>query len=78
MDTAVSLTGMQHGGITGIGPPADWPILIDRSVSDQERVIVGRGIRGLKILATPDALTSLRAAEVLAITKTGQPVRQRF
>src|SRR6266436_9280542 len=26
MDTAVKLTGMEYGGITPIGLPADWPI----------------------------------------------------
>jgi prolyl-tRNA editing enzyme YbaK/EbsC (Cys-tRNA(Pro) deacylase) len=71
MDTAVSLTGMQYGGITGIGLRADWPILIDPSVSDQERVIIGSGMRGSKILATPDVLASLHGAEVLPITKNG-------
>lgn len=71
MDTAVSLTGMEYGGITPIGLPADWPILIDRCVIDQQRVIIGSGIRGSKILATPDVLASLPTAEVLTITKTG-------
>ncbi len=51
MDSAVSLTGMEYGGITPVGLPADWPILIDLNVVDQQRVIIGSGVRGSKLLA---------------------------
>jgi prolyl-tRNA editing enzyme YbaK/EbsC (Cys-tRNA(Pro) deacylase) len=37
MDDAVALTGMEYGGITPIGLPADWPILVDESVAGHER-----------------------------------------
>jgi prolyl-tRNA editing enzyme YbaK/EbsC (Cys-tRNA(Pro) deacylase) len=69
MDTAVSLTGMEYGGITPIGLPADWPILVDQNVIDQERVVIGSGIRGSKLLSATGVLASLPGAEVLAITK---------
>jgi len=70
MDTAVSLANMEYGGITPIGLPNDWPILIDESVIKQKQVIVGSGIRGSKILVSTDVLASLPNAKVLAITKT--------
>jgi prolyl-tRNA editing enzyme YbaK/EbsC (Cys-tRNA(Pro) deacylase) len=70
MDTAVSLTGMEYGGITPVGLPADWPILVDENVAEQQRVVIGSGIRGSKLLAASDVLAALSAAEVLAITKT--------
>jgi prolyl-tRNA editing enzyme YbaK/EbsC (Cys-tRNA(Pro) deacylase) len=69
MDAAVSLTGMEYGGITPVGLPDDWPILLDRNVIDQDRVIIGSGIRGSKLLAVTEVLASLPNAEVLAITK---------
>jgi prolyl-tRNA editing enzyme YbaK/EbsC (Cys-tRNA(Pro) deacylase) len=69
MDTAVSLTGMEYGGITPVGLPADWPILVDQNVADQERVIIGSGVRGSKLLAASAVLAALPAAGVLAITK---------
>jgi len=69
MDTAVSLTGMEYGGITPVGLPADWPLLIDLNVMDQERVIIGSGIRGSKLLAVTETLASLPNAEVMALTK---------
>ncbi|RDH79797.1 hypothetical protein DVS77_05105 [Mycolicibacterium moriokaense] len=69
MDTAVSLTGMQYGGITPVGLPPDWPVLVDRNVVDQQRVIIGSGVRGSKLLAESRVLAALPAAEVLTITK---------
>jgi prolyl-tRNA editing enzyme YbaK/EbsC (Cys-tRNA(Pro) deacylase) len=69
MDTAVSLTGMEYGGITPVGLPADWPILVDQNVISQERVIIGSGIRGSKILVSTGVLASLPGAEVMALTK---------
>ena len=32
MDDAVGQTGMEYGGITPIGLPASWPILVDDAV----------------------------------------------
>jgi prolyl-tRNA editing enzyme YbaK/EbsC (Cys-tRNA(Pro) deacylase) len=69
MDTAVELTGMEYGGITPIGLPADWPILIDENVIAADRVVIGSGIRRSKILSSSTALRELPNAEVLAITK---------
>jgi prolyl-tRNA editing enzyme YbaK/EbsC (Cys-tRNA(Pro) deacylase) len=71
MDDAVTLTGMEYGGITPIGLPAGWPILLDEDVLATERVIIGSGIRGSKVLAAPELLASLPSVEVLAIARTG-------
>ena len=71
MDTAVSLTGMEYGGITPIGLPADWPILLDVNVIQQRQVVIGSGIRGSKLLASTSVLQTLPNTEVLTITKTG-------
>ena len=69
MDTAVSLTEMEYGGITPIGLPADWPILVDQNVVDAAQVIIGSGIRGSKLLVSTDVFGRIPGAEVLAITK---------
>ncbi|WP_041939884.1 MULTISPECIES: YbaK/EbsC family protein [Frankia] len=65
MDTAVSRTGMEHGGITPVGLPADWPLLIDRAVAEHPRVVVGSGLRRSKLWLPGAALAALPAAEVL-------------
>ena len=74
MDDAVGLTGMEYGGITPIGLPADWPILVDRAVAEAPRVVIGSGIRGSKLWLPGAALAELPAAEVL--DGLGQPIPQ--
>ncbi len=65
MEDAVVLTKMEYGGITPVGLPADWPILVDGAVAAAERVIVGSGIRGSKLVVSGKFLTSLPNAVVL-------------
>ncbi|KAA9164902.1 hypothetical protein FPZ12_006480 [Amycolatopsis acidicola] len=65
MDEAVELTGMAYGGITPVGLPGEWPILIDKAVADSPELIIGSGIRGGKLLITGAALASLPGAEVI-------------
>ena len=67
MDDAVELSGMEYGGITPIGLPADWPLLVDESVAAHERLIIGSGIRGSKLLVTGALLAALPNAETLAV-----------
>ncbi|MBO0836955.1 MAG: YbaK/EbsC family protein, partial [Actinobacteria bacterium] len=59
VETAVELTGMEYGGITPIGLPADWPILVDKAVAESDRVVIGSGIRGSKLTLPGAALASL-------------------
>ncbi|RZS44632.1 prolyl-tRNA editing enzyme YbaK/EbsC (Cys-tRNA(Pro) deacylase) [Herbihabitans rhizosphaerae] len=66
MDIAVELTGMAYGGITPLGLPSDWPILIDPAVADAPELVIGSGIRGSKLLIPGDVLTRLSGADVLA------------
>ena len=69
MESAISLTGMQYGGITPIGLPAEWPILIDSKVIDAKKVIVGSGIRGSKVLISSETLASLPNATIVSLAK---------
>jgi len=69
MERAVELTGMEYGGITPIGLPADWPVLVDRRVTQTDVVVIGSGVRRSKILlpgAVLGELPSSRAVEGLA------------
>ncbi|AXG76696.1 YbaK/EbsC family protein [Streptomyces paludis] len=65
MDTAVGETGMEYGGITPIGLPADWPLLIDSAVLDTEWVLIGSGRRRGKLIVPGKALGGLPGAVVL-------------
>ena len=51
-DVAVAETGMAYGGITPVGLPADWPVLVDAAVAAADLVVIGSGTRGSK-LAVP-------------------------
>ncbi|MEV5541121.1 YbaK/EbsC family protein [Saccharopolyspora shandongensis] len=65
MDDAVQLTGMEYGGITPFGLPADWPILVDSEVAAAPAVVVGSGVRRSKIITPGELLARLPGAEVL-------------
>jgi prolyl-tRNA editing enzyme YbaK/EbsC (Cys-tRNA(Pro) deacylase) len=65
MEDAVSHTGMEYGGITPIGLPADWPILIDARVAGTPYVVIGSGVRHSKVIIPGAALAALPNAEVL-------------
>ncbi|MBX6390794.1 MAG: hypothetical protein IRZ08_17695 [Frankia sp.] len=64
-EEAVRATGMEFGGITPIGLPADWPVLVDAAVVAAPRVVIGSGLRRSKILVPGKALAALPAAEPL-------------
>lgn len=65
LDEAVAETGMEYGGITPIGLPADWPLLVDAAVAASPRVVVGSGLRRSKLTLPGKALSDLPNAVVL-------------
>ncbi|WP_436492621.1 YbaK/EbsC family protein [Actinokineospora sp. HUAS TT18] len=65
MDRAVAETGMAYGGITPIGLPAGWPLLIDAAVAAAPEVVIGSGIRGSKLLVPGGVLAALPGAVTL-------------
>jgi prolyl-tRNA editing enzyme YbaK/EbsC (Cys-tRNA(Pro) deacylase) len=64
-DTAVDETGMEYGGITPIGLPAGWPLLLDAAVTDLPHVLIGSGRRRGKLIVPGKALTGLPGAAIL-------------
>ena len=72
MAEAVELTGMEYGGITPIGVPAGWPVLVDAAVAATSLVVIGSGIRGSKIVLPGAALAVLPGA--LVIDELGRPI----
>ncbi|HEX6967793.1 MAG TPA: YbaK/EbsC family protein [Micromonosporaceae bacterium] len=65
MAEAVELTGMEYGGITPLGLPRHWPILIDSRVTATPHVIIGSGVRHSKIAIPGPALASLPNTQVV-------------
>ncbi len=64
-DVAVAETGMAYGGITPVGLPPDWPVLVDAAVAAADLVVIGSGTRGSKLAVPGAVLAGLPGAEVL-------------
>jgi prolyl-tRNA editing enzyme YbaK/EbsC (Cys-tRNA(Pro) deacylase) len=67
MDEAVALTDMEYGGITPIGLPQDWSVLVDESVAGAGDVVIGSGLRRSKLLISARALVDLPGARRLTL-----------
>ena len=65
MDEAVERTGMEYGGITPLGLPDGWRVLVDRAVLDREAVVIGSGLRRSKLRLPGPLAAQLPAAEVV-------------
>jgi prolyl-tRNA editing enzyme YbaK/EbsC (Cys-tRNA(Pro) deacylase) len=65
-DEVLSATQMEYGGITPVGLPAGWPILLDERVANAPRMIVGAGTTKAKLSLPGRALAELPGAEVVA------------
>lgn len=65
MDRAVEETGMEYGGITPVGLPETWRVLVDSACLDIEVAIIGSGVRRSKLLLPGARLADLPHAEVL-------------
>ena len=59
------VTGMEVGGVTPFGLPAEWPLYVDKRVMELEWVILGGGGRESKIKISPMVFTRL-GAEIIA------------
>ena len=65
MGDAVALTGMEYGGITAVGLPEGWPLLVDAGVAAAPAVVIGSGIRGSKLALPGELAARLPGAEVV-------------
>ncbi len=64
-DRAVAESGMEYGGITPMGLPEEWRILVDEAATTIEVAIIGSGIRGSKLLVPGRLLGLLPGAEMV-------------
>jgi prolyl-tRNA editing enzyme YbaK/EbsC (Cys-tRNA(Pro) deacylase) len=65
MDEALQLTGMEYGGVTVFGMPADVPVYVDARVMDCNEIIMGGGNRSSKLLLKPEELRKLPGLQVV-------------
>ncbi|MFN8073990.1 MAG: YbaK/EbsC family protein [Kineosporiaceae bacterium] len=64
-EEAIARTSMEFGGITPLGLPAGWPLLVDAAVAASPWLLIGSGVRRSKLLVPGDVLAGLPAAEVV-------------
>jgi prolyl-tRNA editing enzyme YbaK/EbsC (Cys-tRNA(Pro) deacylase) len=65
VEAVTAATGMEYGGITPVGLPEGWPVLVDEAVAKTGSVVIGSGIRGSKLRLPGRLLAALPAAQVL-------------
>ncbi|MWV51169.1 hypothetical protein GRS96_18020 [Rathayibacter sp. VKM Ac-2803] len=73
LERAVAESGMEYGGITPIGLPGGWRLLIDERVLERPAVVIGSGVRRSKIVLPGAVLARLTGAEVVAGLGLRQP-----
>ncbi|WP_348537903.1 YbaK/EbsC family protein [Nocardioides lacus] len=65
MERAVEESAMEYGGITPVGLPAAWRVLVDERLTRAEFVVLGSGVRRSKLLVPGPALGTLPGVEVI-------------
>lgn len=65
MDRAVEESGMEYGGITPVGLPDGWRVLVDPRVLEIEVAVIGSGVRRSKLLIPGPLAAELPRAEVV-------------
>ena len=65
LDRAVEESGMEYGGITPVGLPDGWRVLVDPRVLGIDVAVIGSGVRRSKLLVPGPLLGELPGAEVV-------------
>jgi prolyl-tRNA editing enzyme YbaK/EbsC (Cys-tRNA(Pro) deacylase) len=65
MERAVEETGMEYGGITPIGLPKGWRLLISAEAADIAVAVIGSGVRRSKLVLPGALLADIPGAEVV-------------
>ncbi len=65
MERAVEETGMEYGGITPLGLPDGYRVLVDAACLEIDTAVIGSGVRRSKILIPGRLLGALPGAELL-------------
>ncbi len=65
VERAVEETGMAYGGITPVGLPEGWRLLVHEALLEEPVVVVGSGVRTSKLLLPGRLLADLPGAEVV-------------
>jgi prolyl-tRNA editing enzyme YbaK/EbsC (Cys-tRNA(Pro) deacylase) len=62
---AVAQTSMEYGGITPVGLPAGWPVLVDTRAAAVAKAVIGSGVRRSKLVLPGAVLAALPGVTVI-------------
>lgn len=65
MEEAVESTGMEYGGITPLGLPPEWLVMVDSAVAKLTYAVIGSGVRRSKLLIPGAVLAAWPGTEVV-------------
>lgn len=65
----LGLTGYIRGGVSPVGTKKKYPVLIDESARQFERIAVSAGVRGCQMILKPDDLARAVEAQFVAIAR---------
>ncbi|WP_447644128.1 YbaK/EbsC family protein [Nocardioides zeae] len=65
MERATAESGMEHGGITPVGLPGAWRVLVDERARTAPVAVIGSGLRRSKLLLPGTSLVAVPGAEVV-------------
>ena len=65
MERAVEESRMEYGGITPVGLPPQWRVLVDEAAVGIDVAVIGSGVRRSKLLVPGKLLADLPGAEVV-------------
>jgi prolyl-tRNA editing enzyme YbaK/EbsC (Cys-tRNA(Pro) deacylase) len=67
-EAATEQSAMQFGGITALGLPSHWRVLIDDKVMCRQQIVMGAGVRTAKLVLRPSTLAELHGVEIAQLT----------
>ncbi|WP_240932131.1 YbaK/EbsC family protein [Bifidobacterium thermophilum] len=62
---ATAATGMESGGMSPIGLPAEWPVLVDARILETPTLFIGSGIRPSKLVVNGALFAYLPGVRVI-------------
>ena len=65
VEEATAATGMEYGGITPLGLPESYRLLVDARVRDGGAALIGSGVRRSKLLLPGELLARMPGVEVI-------------
>jgi Cys-tRNA(Pro) deacylase len=72
-DEAREATGYERGAITPFGAKRAWPVVVDASASELDRVAIGGGAHGVNLHLAPADLVAALGADVADVTVPETP-----